>query len=69
METTTLTLTGLTCAACQKLIQKRILKIDGVQDVTVELSGQTSIKASRKITSDEVAGVLKDTKYTVKISS
>lgn len=69
METTTLTLTGLTCVACQKLIQKKILKIDGVQDVTVEISGQASIKASRKITSNEVADVLKDTKYAVKISS
>ena len=66
---TTLTLTGLTCAACQKLIQKRILKIEGVNDVVVELSGQTSIKASRKITSNEVANVLKDTKYAVKNSS
>lgn len=63
-----LTLTGLTCAACQKLIQKRILKIEGVNDVVVELSGQTSIKASRKITSGEVADVLKDTKYAVKTS-
>ena len=69
METTTLTISGLTCGACQKLIQKRISRIDGVEDVVVELSGQTSIKASRKITSGEVVEVLKDTKYKVGKSS
>lgn len=69
METTNLILTGLTCNACQKLIQKRLLKLDGVSEVVVELSGQTSIKASRKVTTSEVANVLKDTKYAIKISS
>ena len=69
METTTLLLSGLTCAACQKLIQKRILRIDGVQGVNVELTGETVIKADRKITSGEVAEVLKDTKYSIEESS
>lgn len=76
METTTLLLSGLTCAACQKLIQKRILRIDGVQDASVELTGETiiseaflRIKAERKIASDEVVDVLKDTKYKVEKSS
>ena len=69
METTTLLLSGLTCSACQKLIQKRILRIDGVQDASVELTGETIIKAGRKITPNEVADVLKDTKYKVGKSS
>lgn len=69
METTILLLSGLTCSACQKLIQKRILRIDGVQDVSVELAGETIIKAERKIAPNEVVYVLKDTKYKVEKSS
>lgn len=69
MQTLTLLLSGLTCMACQKLIQKRILRIEGIQDVNVEMTGETTIKANRKITSDEVMEVLKDTKYSIEKSS
>ena len=69
METTTLLLSGLTCPAFQKLIQKRILRIDGVQGVNFELTAQPVIKSDRKITSGEVVEVLKDTKYSIEESS
>lgn len=61
----TLRLTGLICGACQKLISKRIKTIANVEDVTVDLSGKTEIKAQREISEDEVKKVLEGTHYTV----
>lgn len=63
--TTTLQLAGLTCSACQKLISKKVSKIPDVEDVTVELSGKTEIKAPRTIAIQEVENVLDGTHYTV----
>lgn len=62
---TTIQLSGLTCASCQKLTSKRIKTITDVKDVTVEITGETQIKATREILEDEVKQVLKGTHYTV----
>lgn len=64
---TQLQLTGLTCSACQKLITKRISKIADVETISVELSGETVIKAPRKIDPEEVNTVLEGTQYKVVI--
>lgn len=58
-------LSGLTCGACQKLITKRIMKIDGVESVNVELNGKTDIAAKRNILNDEIKKVLEGTQYQV----
>lgn len=62
---TTIQLAGLTCASCQKLTTKRIKTIADVEDVSVEISGETQIKAIREIADAEVKQVLKGTHYTV----
>lgn len=58
-------LTGLTCAACQKLISKRISKIDGVENVDVALNGETNITAAKAISNKEIMNVLEGTQYQV----
>ena len=58
-------LSGLTCGACQKLITKRIMKIDGVESVNVELNGKTDIAAKRNILNDEIKKVLEGTQYQI----
>jgi copper chaperone CopZ len=58
-------LTGLTCVACQKLISKRISKIDGVENVDVALDGETNINAARAISNEEIMNVLEGTKYQI----
>lgn len=66
METTTVKLTGLSCAACQKMIEKLVKKIDGVESVDVDLStGETQIKAVRKITNEQITEALAKSHYKV----
>lgn len=62
-EITHIKLTGLTCSACQKLIEKRLKAIDGVKEVKVAPNGNTEITASRVIESDEIAKQLADTDF------
>jgi len=63
---TIFSLSGLTCGACEKVISKRLQKIEGVQGVQVSLqNGATSITASRPISIDEVTQALHDTHYKV----
>lgn len=66
VQTTKLQLSGLTCGACEKVISKRIQKIEGVQEVHVSSqNGATSITASRPISKDEVIIALEGTHYKV----
>lgn len=62
---TNIQLSGLTCPACQKLVSKRIKSIEDVEDVNVELSGKTEIRAGREISKDEIRKILEDTSYTL----
>ena len=66
VHTTKFQLSGLTCGACEKVISKRLQKIDGVQEVHVSSqNGATSITASRPISEDEVILALEGTHYKV----
>lgn len=66
IHTTKLQLSGLTCGACEKVISKRLRKIEGVQEVLVSSqNGATSISASRPILKDEVISALEGTHYKV----
>lgn len=58
-------LSGLTCAACQKVIERRLKKIPGVQEATVQLSGLTEINAGRTIGEEEITKVLEDTQFNI----
>ena len=66
MQTTNLQLSGLTCGACEKVISKRLQKIEGVQEVHVSSqNGNTSITATRPISTDEVTFALEGTHYKI----
>ena len=62
----TITLTGLTCSACKKVVEKRLQKIEGVQTVVVDLgTSQATINASRDVSTQEMQHALEDTLYKV----
>lgn len=64
--TTLIHLKGATCKACQKIIEKRILKIKGVYTAIVYLNdGKTEITAERQISKSEIKNTLKGTKYEI----
>lgn len=65
MQTNYFDISGLTCAACQKLISKRVLKIEGVDNVDVRIDGKTTVIASRQILAEEITKVLDGTHYKV----
>lgn len=61
--TTNIKISGMHCGACQKVIEKKLMKIEGVEKVNVELSGEAIITANRSINIDEVKLALKGTGY------
>ena len=65
MFTLTFNLKGLTCEACVKLSKKRLMKIEGVKDASVDLNGEVSVSSDIKISLDDVRDTLKDTSYVV----
>lgn len=59
-------LSGLTCPACKKLIEKRVKSISGVTSVEVNQdTGETTLESSRDIQSLEIKKALRDTPYQV----
>lgn len=56
---------GLTCGACQKVIQKRIGRISGVENVAVQLNGNTQITAASKLSKNDVEKALEGTPYKI----
>ena len=63
----TFKLSGLTCPACKKLIEKRVAAIAGVTSVEVNSdTGATTLESSREIQSLEIKQALRDTPYQVK---
>lgn len=66
VQITKVQLSGLTCGACEKVISKRLQKIEGVQEVHVTVqNGATSITATRPISTDEVTLALEGTHYKI----
>lgn len=62
----TFKLSGLTCPACKKLIEKRVAAIAGVTSVNVNQdTGETTLESSRDIESLEIIKALRDTPYQV----
>lgn len=63
-------LSGLTCPACEKLIEKRVKKIPGVEEVRVwAKDGKTEITADRIISLEEIEKILIGTPYKVILKS
>lgn len=53
------------CGACQKVIEKKLSKIEGVTGVSASLDGDVLISAGRVIDRDEVQLALEGTEYIV----
>ncbi len=63
---TSFSITGMTCASCERIITKRVQKISGVSEVHVSaISGMLSIDASRPIPQSEVEIALENTHYKI----
>ncbi len=58
-------ISGFTCQACVRLAQKRIEKIEGVSEASVQENGETLISAERNIDKTEINEALKDTNYKI----
>jgi copper chaperone CopZ len=56
---------GMHCGACQKVIEKKLSKIEGVDGVNVNPEGDLSVLASRSISLNEVKLALEGTEYIV----
>lgn len=56
---------GMHCGACQKVIEKKLSKIEGVTGVTAQLNGDVSVLANRSVNIDEVKLALQGTDYKV----
>ncbi len=62
----TFKLSGLTCPACKKIIEKRLYTVPGITGAIVDLKSQeVSIDSVRDIQSLEIKNVLADTQYQV----
>ncbi|RJQ36958.1 heavy-metal-associated domain-containing protein [Candidatus Microgenomates bacterium] len=61
---TNIKLKGLTCFACQKVVEKRLKNLNGVEEVLVELeSGNVKISGERKMEKEEILKALQGTDY------
>lgn len=65
MEIENIQLTGITCEACVKLIQRRLQRLPQIKEVVVERSGQTRIVADRAVAAEEIGQALAGTPYQV----
>jgi len=61
--TQTITLKGLTCDACVKLISKKFMKIPGVISTRITLDGQAYVESSRTIEAAEYKNILTGLPY------
>lgn len=66
MSNQIITLQGMSCGACQKVVTKLLSKIDGVTGVEVNVeAGTAAIAATRTIATEEVVQALAGTHYTI----
>ena len=63
---TQIEISGMTCPACEKLIGRRLSKIDGVTQVKVDVKGENAqVEGTRKISTSEIQSMLEGTQYQV----
>lgn len=64
MSSQTFTIYGMVCEACTKLSVKRIKKIEGVLDASVDLGTKIAlVRATRPITTNEINAMFTDGEY------
>lgn len=60
----TVTIEGMTCGSCEKIVAKRMRAIEGVIEATVSKDkGTAVISSTRQISDDEFIQALADTHY------
>ncbi|OGK37815.1 hypothetical protein A3F03_04685 [Candidatus Roizmanbacteria bacterium RIFCSPHIGHO2_12_FULL_41_11] len=63
-QITKVQISGITCGACIKVIEKRLKRIDGINEIKVQLqNGDTDVVADRQISNDEINQALEGTHY------
>ena len=61
---TTFTVTGMTCAHCQRAVTEEISAVDGVESVTVDLaSGSVTVTADRPVDRADIAAAVDEAGY------
>jgi copper chaperone CopZ len=61
---TTFTVTGMTCAHCQRAVTEEISGVDGVDSVTVDLvSGTVTVTASGQVDRADIAAAVDEAGY------
>lgn len=63
MITQNIQLTGLTCEACVKMVQKRLRRLPQVHDVVVNADGQTQLMAEQEFAPETIRQALAGTPY------
>jgi len=62
----TFTVTGMTCAHCQRAVTQEISGIDGVESVAVDLAtGTVTVTARRPVDRSEIATAVDEAGYTL----
>lgn len=56
------------CAACVKLVTRRLEKLNGAERVTVEADGRGELQSSRRVSLEEIREVLEGTEYSVTLA-
>jgi copper ion binding protein len=63
-ETTTYTVTGMTCAHCVASVTEEVSEIPGVVDVQVDLdSGAVAVTSNQPVSADAVKAAVEDAGY------
>lgn len=65
MNEQTITLSGMTCGACIKLVTKLLSRMEGVKSVLTVSSGIAKVSVDTKYTKESFAQVFAGTPYTV----
>ena len=64
METSTYTVTGMTCGHCVASVTEEIAELDGVQDVAVVLdTGAVTVTSTRPLDRAEVQAAVEEAGY------
>jgi copper ion binding protein len=64
MSQSTYTVQGMTCDHCAGSVTEEVGRIDGVQDVKVDLAtGAVTVTSDREVTSDEVRTAVTEAGY------
>lgn len=61
-----LTISGMSCGACQKVIERRFSKIDGVHKVKVSVNeGKAEVQTEKDISLNDFQNTLEGTYYQI----